>query len=136
MPKPKRKTKKQSKTRRNPKSSALEQAVGKEVYRTWVSMLKKLVPYGRTHRLAVVVAAMLQHASMQGKRGEEIGALLADLEEDGEYGDTAKQALRLVQDLFKDAGVKWKRKSSRGEDYSVAAEAIREYIAWDNYPWE
>lgn len=132
-----RKTKKQSKPRKNPKSSALlEQAVGKDIYRMWVSMLKKLVPYGRTHRLAVVVAGMLQYASMQGQRAEPLRDLFVEADEDGEEGSASPQALRLVQGLFKDAGVKWNRKSSRGQSYSVADEAVREYIAWDNYPWE
>ena len=37
--------------------------VGKDIYSAWVRMLRELVPDGRTHRLAVVVAGMLQYGS-------------------------------------------------------------------------
>jgi len=45
-----------------PKKSArsLVTVVGPEVYGSWVSMLRVLVPDGRTHRLAPLVAAMRQ----------------------------------------------------------------------------
>ena len=41
---------------------SLEEVVGKETYALWVDMLRRLVPDGRTHRLSVVVAGMLQYA--------------------------------------------------------------------------
>ena len=44
------------------RTRSLEDAVGKETYALWVDMLHRLVPEGRTHRLSVVVAAMLQYA--------------------------------------------------------------------------
>ena len=55
-------------------SGSLQEVVGEEVYRTWVSMLRELVPDGRTHRLALLVAAMLQYALVmaQEKRDEEM----------------------------------------------------------------
>lgn len=134
---PRRKIKKkQIKPRKTQKANPLESAVGKEVYRTWVSMLKKLVPQGRTHRLGVLVAAMLQFACCQGKKSKSLIALLSEADEDGEYGEAAADILRVVQTLFKDAGVKSKRRSARGEDYSVAEEAVQQYLAWHNYPWE
>ncbi len=133
---PKLKRKKQSKPGKRPTENLLESAVGKDVYRIWVRMLKKIGPQGRTHRLAVVVAAMLQYASFQGKGGAQLATVLLEGEEDEEYGDISPAALRVVQSLFKDAGVKWKRRSSRGQEYSVAEEAAREYVKWDDYPWE
>ena len=41
---------------------SLKQVVGARTYGVWTEMLKTLVPGGRTHRLSVVVAAMLQNA--------------------------------------------------------------------------
>ena len=41
---------------------SLEEVVGKETYALWVDMLRSLVPDGRTHRLSVLVAGMLQYA--------------------------------------------------------------------------
>ena len=51
-------------------SRSLRDVVGPEVYQTWIDMLHRLVPDGRTHRLAPVVAAMLQYALAvaEGKR--------------------------------------------------------------------
>ena len=46
-----------------PKSKrSLQDVVGKETYSIWVDMLRELVPDGRTHRLSVVIAGMLQYA--------------------------------------------------------------------------
>jgi len=41
---------------------SLSKVVGEDTYAVWVRILRKLVPDGRTHRLAVMVAGMLQHA--------------------------------------------------------------------------
>lgn len=115
----------------------LEDAVDKQVYETWISMLKELVPGGRTHRLAVVVASMLQYASRQNTRkGKAVAELLQAAEEDGDYGDTADSVAKLVEGLFKDAKVKSKRTSSRGQSYSIIDDAIEEFVAWHNRPWE
>jgi hypothetical protein len=35
--------------------------VGEKTYSVWVEMLRTLVPEGRTHRLSVVIAGMLQY---------------------------------------------------------------------------
>jgi hypothetical protein len=124
------------KTKSKPNMGRLKQAVPPKTYETWVRMLKLLVPHGRTQRLAVVVAGMLQHAAHQGKRGGKITELLVDAEDDGPYGKSAAAVTRLVEGLFKDARVKWKRTSARGERYSIAEEAVREFFAWYNMPWE
>lgn len=42
---------------------SLKQIVGQKTYSVWVEMLRQLVPEGRTHRLAPLVAGMLQFAS-------------------------------------------------------------------------
>ena len=38
--------------------------------------------------------------------------------------------------LFKDAGVKYERVSSKGERYSILWEATIEFCRWYNYQWE
>jgi len=40
----------------------IKDVVGSKIYNVWIEMLKRLVPHGRTHRLSVVVASMLQVA--------------------------------------------------------------------------
>lgn len=39
---------------------SLQEVVGAQTYTSWVDMLRRLAPDGRTHRLAPLVAGMLQ----------------------------------------------------------------------------
>lgn len=45
------------------KNQNLKEIVGSKVYSVWIDMLHRLVPDGRTHRLALTIAAMFQYAS-------------------------------------------------------------------------
>lgn len=40
----------------------IKEVVGSKTYSVWTDMLKRLVPGGRTHRLSIVAAGMLQVA--------------------------------------------------------------------------
>jgi hypothetical protein len=128
----------------SPKSKrSLQDVVGKETYAVWVDMLGELVPDGRTHRLSVVVAGMLQYAldkAMQIKhRNEEdhsVAMSLIDANEAG-YPEGIKELIHDVVDrLFKDAGVKYERVSKRGEHYCIADEIYNEFASWFDYPWD
>ena len=122
---------------------SLEEVVGKETYALWVDMLHRLVPEGRTHRLSVVVAAMLQYAYLLAtdnldddvKEGSAAQALL-DATDGGDPEEVAEYLYDIVDRLFKDAKVKHKRTSARGEDYSIAEDALEEYVRWFDMPWE
>jgi hypothetical protein len=114
--------------------------VGNQVYDVWLDMLRRLVPEGRTHRLAPTIAAMLQFAAYAAsEKGEPaegtIGAVLHSADDAG-YEEGEEMLLPIVQRLFKDAGVEYERQSARGERYSIAEEAAREYISWFNYSWD
>jgi len=118
-----------------------EELVGSNVYDTWLKMLKDLVPWGRTHRLAVVVAGMLQYAASCRNRSKakdnSIVQLLDESDEIGmDYDEQQRLILPLIEQLFKDAGVKWKRTNSRGEGYSIAENSMGEFLQWDLMPWE
>ena len=136
------KTKTKAKTEQPKQPKQLDQLVGEQVYSVWIDMLRRLVPDGRTHRLAPTIAAMLQYAAViafekQGEHPEEESAAqrlndAGDLEPD----EAEELLLPLVKKLFKDAGVESERTSAGGEDYSIASEAIREYVDWFNMPWE
>ena len=122
---------------------SLQEIVGKETHTVWVEMLRQLVPEGRTHRLAPLVAGMLQYASTlayekYGDNPEEGSAAQILLEASEAYDpEEALELLsELVQGLFEDAGVKFRRTSSRGDDYSIAESAIYEFIHWHDMPWE
>ena len=46
-------------------NQSLKSLVGAKTYKVWVDMVQSLVPHGRTHRLAPLVAGMLHHALAQ-----------------------------------------------------------------------
>lgn len=122
---------------------SLKTVVGSEVYNTWVSMLHTLVPDGRTHRLAPLVAAMLQYALSvtDEERDDETSdnSLAQSLIDSAEASDPEEVKALLhdaVDRLFKDAKVGYRRTSARGEQYSLADEAYEEYVRWFDMPWE
>ena len=113
--------------------------VGQPTYSVWMSMLRELVPDGRTHRLAPLVAGMLQYAVALAEKQEPIeGSVAHALIEASETDpdETIELLLPIVECLFKDAGVDYKRRSSRGEGYSIAKTAIEEFVSWYDMPWE
>lgn len=122
---------------------SLQDVVGKETYDVWVDMLRELVPDGRTHRLSVVVAGMLEYAvdkSMQMEhRNEEehsVAMSLIDANEAG-YPEAIKELIHDVVDrLFKDADVTYERVSKRGQRYSIVDEIYNEFSCWYDYPWD
>jgi hypothetical protein len=122
---------------------SLQDVVGKETYEVWVDMLRELVPHGRTHRLSVVVAGMLQYAvdkSIQIKHRNEadhsVAMSLIDATDTSDP-DSIKELIHDVVDkLFNDAGVKYERVSKRGERYSIADEVYNEFSGWYDYPWD
>lgn len=129
-------------TRKAKRGNSLKELVGAPVYAVWLDMLKRLVPAGRTHRLAPLAAAMLQYAAVLAsekvdERGENTAAEILQSADDEGYSESSMEALAgLVRQLFHDAGVPYARRNSRGEGYSIAEEAANEYIAWFDMPWE
>jgi hypothetical protein len=123
-------------------TSSLKEVVGQQTYEVWVDMLRRLVPDGRTHRLAPMVAGMLQYAYLvasdenDNEAEEDSAASILLGSEDMVDSAEAPELLGLVAQLFKDAKVKHGRVSSRGESYSVAESAVEEFIHWFDMPWE
>jgi len=113
------------------------------MYAGWVEMLRTLVPNGRTHRLSVVVAGMLQHAASvayrrtrgRASQGSVAASLLAASEETDPDG-IAGQLGDVLTRLFRDAKVSAGRVSARGDRYSILDSAFQEFAAWENMPWE
>jgi hypothetical protein len=122
---------------------SLEEVVGKETYAVWVDMLRRLVPEGRTHRLSVLVAGMLNYAYLIAAENHDddsgegsVAQALLDSSEIGDPQEVAEYLYDIVDQLFKDAKVKHKRTSARGEGYSIAESALEEYVSWFDMPWE
>lgn len=122
---------------------SLQQIVGKQTYTIWVEMLRRLVPDGRTHRLAPLIAGMLQYASTLAyekygdnpEEGSVAHALLmaAEVYEPAEAEELLGEVL---EQLFSEAKVRYQRMSSRGDDYSIIESALYEFIHWYDMPWE
>ena len=120
----------------------MKEVVGAKVYNTWLDMLKRLVPYGRTHRLSVVIAGMLQYAqdvahekAETSSKANKLSVLFEEANE-GYMDDDIRGLLNLIKTLFKDAGVRYRRTNSRGQGYSIAEEAAHEFMHWEDMPWE
>lgn len=105
-------------------------------------MLRALVPGGRTHRLSVVIAAMLTYtAYVSGQHHEEdnnnqLVQAFNDADETSDPEEIPILLYKAVVQLFTDAGVTYKRTNSRGEDYSIVDGVFREFLEWENMPWE
>lgn len=122
--------------------NSLQSIVGKNVYSVWMDMLTKLVPNGRTHRLAPMIAAMLQYAFTiaEEKFGDEpeegtVAYTLINASEAYEPAESP-ELLELIEQLFEDAGVGYQRSNRRGEGYSIAENAFYEFVHWYDMPWE
>ena len=141
--KPATKTSPKPKTAQRRSLRRFSELVGQETYAVWVAMLQTLVPNGRTHRLAVVLAGMYQYATEKAerlsKRERVEGTLAASLVRAYDTADPEEVKAHIrdaVLRLFKDAGVEHERKSAGGEKYSVADASYAEYADWYNYPWD
>ena len=123
----------------------MQDVVGKEIYSAWVEMLHMLVPDGRTHRLSVVIAGMLNYAldvavlNDKGNYTEDkdlVAMSLIDSTETADPEDVKRLLHIMVTQLFNDAKVTYERTSKSGEHYSIADEAYNEFINWFDYPWD
>lgn len=121
---------------------SLEIIVGQGTYTVWTEMLQSLVPDGRTHRLAPMVAGMLQYAANVAyeKYGDdpEEGSVAHSLLLASEVydPDEAVELFDLISQLFEDAEVEYERVDHRGDEYSIVDSAIYEFIHWYDMPWE
>ena len=120
-----------------------ENIIGTETYSTFVQMLEEIGPDARTHRISVVIAAMLRFVRSKLPAGCEDGTLaqaLVTLEEEpylvAEESEEYEMVFDLIDQLCDEAGMSNLRESSRGEPYSIADNTIAEYTGWYGMPWE
>ena len=124
---------------------SLKDVVGKKTYRVWTDMLRELVPGGRTHRLAPIVAAMLQYSvklaleqcdgqPAKAEEGSTAYSLLV-AEECHEMERVLSEIEDVTKRLFDDAGVSYERYNARGDQYSIIEQACFDFINWYEMPW-
>jgi len=117
--------------------------IGNPSYSQFINLLQVIGPDARTHRISVVIAAMLRFALEKADRegeDETLGMALAALDEEpylaaGE-SEEYERLFELVDEICREAGLHNLRQSARGASYSIAENAIAEYASWYNMPWE
>ncbi len=120
----------------------IKEVVGAKTYTVWTDMLKRLVPGGRTHRLSVVAAGMLQIAYEIAGEKEQANTKARKLAEtfenafEGDEEEGMGPLTKLAEELFRDAGVSFKRANRRGQGYSIAEDAVQQFLHWEDMPWE
>jgi hypothetical protein len=120
-----------------------KEIVGAQSYAAFLRLLTTIGPDARTHRISMVIAAMLQFARSLLPADCEDGTLahaLMVLEEEpylatGESEEYMK-VFDLIDALCTEAGMRNLRQSYKGEAYSIAESAVAEYTQWHNMPWE
>jgi hypothetical protein len=118
-------------------SISLAPLVGPDMYAAWISMLKALAPVDRGNRMKSVVAAMLQYAYLRRKLAptDEAGRLLQRARELGP-GDPLELLFPILKTLFRDAGFAVPRAEHPNRTGGPVYDAIREFVIWENRPWE
>src|SRR5579863_7487490 len=118
------------------KQRSLKAVVGQQTYSVWVDMLRALVPDGRTSRLAVLVAGMLQYAlDLANDQEDSVAQSLLRAAEATDVSEVHQHLGDVVAQLFKDASVQYKRVNTHGEGYSIAENTYEEYMHWFDMPW-
>ncbi|GAX60771.1 short-chain alcohol dehydrogenase [Candidatus Scalindua japonica] len=117
--------------------------IGDQHFLSLLAFLKDIGPDARTHRICVVIASILRFAVKQLPAHCEDGSLsqaLLMLDEQPhlakEQSDEFEMVFGLIDGLCCEAGILNGRESAQGENYSISENAILEYAAWYNMPWE
>ncbi len=120
-----------------------KEIIGDQQFLSFLALLRNIGPEARTHRISVVIASILRFAVNQLPSDCEDGSIaqaLLTLDEEPylahEQSDEYEMVFDLIDGLCNEAGMMNERESARGEDYSIAENAILEYAAWYNMPWE
>ncbi len=116
-----------------------KEIIGDQHFSSFLALLKEIGPDARTHRISVVIASILRFAVNQLPPECEDGSIaqaLQILDEEPslvhEQSDEHEMIFDLVDGLCGEANMMNERESERGEDYSIAENAILEYAAWYN----
>lgn len=122
---------------------SLQAVVGETTYALWIDMLRRLVPSGRTHRLAAVVAAMLQYAVLVAQQqldtepeAHSVAQSLVFACELYDVDEVSSAIGDITRRLFTDAGVAFSRTDVGGESYSIVEASWHEFLHWYDMPWE
>ena len=120
-----------------------KEIIGDQEFESILTLLKEIGPDARTHRISVVIASILRFAVNQLPAhcdDSTLSQALILIDEEPylahEQSDEYEMVFKFIDCLCQEAGMMNQRESARGEEYSIAENAILEYTAWYNMPWE
>ena len=123
--------------------NTLQSVVGTETYKAWTCMLNHLIPDGRTHRLAPIIAGMLRYATVIAiekinteKEPDMVSKNLQIADQLNDPDKINKILSEPLQILFDDSNAQFERTDYKGNHYSILNAAIHEYMNWYEMPWE
>ncbi len=114
--------------------------IGDENYSSFLRLISEIGPHSRTHRISVVIAAILRFALGRVSDDYEDDSLAEALvvldEEPYSEGEENEVLLELIDEICQEVVISNYRVSARGEEYSIAENVLAEYARWYNMPWE
>ena len=123
--------------------NTLQSVVGTATYEVWKNMLEHLIPQGRTHRIAPIIAGMLRYATIvalekdkEERDSETVANNLQIADELNNFEEIKMLLFEPLQKLFDDSNTRHERTDHRGDQYSILDSAIHEYMNWYEMPWE
>lgn len=123
--------------------NTLQSVVGTASYEVWENMLERLIPQGRTHRIALIIAGMLRYATIvafekdkEEKDSETVANNLQIADELNDFEEIKMLLLEPLEKLFDDSNTRHERTDHQGNRYSILDSAIHEYMNWYEMSWE
>ena len=105
----------------NNENYSLKSVVGSTTYEVWIRMLQQLIPEGRTHRIAPLIAGMLQYATLislekyEDKNKETVAHNLVIAEEMSDFDEIKKILSEPLQQLFNDSNTIYNKMNYQGQ---------------------
>lgn len=120
-----------------------ENIIGNENYSVFCKMLESIGPDARTHRISVVIAAMMRFARnelIDEYQEEPLARALIVLDEEPYLASEGAEEVEILEEFIDDlcskVGMRNNRESASFTQYSIAEDAIAEYAHWYSMSWE
>ncbi len=114
----------------------INEIVSNQEYDVWIKMLKKLEPSAGAQELAAFIACILEYvwliADERAPNHDTSTEFMGLIDMLRDYGEKCFNIFEpIVEKLFYDADVSFKRTSSFGDEYSIIVLSIEEFLSWE-----
>ena len=120
-----------------------ESIVGTEIYSVFLEMLESIGPDARTHRICMVIAAMMRYTRnelIDEYQDNPLAMALIVLDEEPYLASEGSEEVEILEEFIDElcskVGMHNRRESASYTQYSIAEHAIAEYSHWYFMPWE